>query len=126
MTSSEISEIIKNAIITGNQILITYKYGIGDNYINQLIHPYILGSDFYQYDFVWAYFPYRMVFYKYQIEKIKSVSLTDISYTVLPEAVYQYAIEEEHYAVVLGFCKIYVQQSIPIADEGKTPLPSAS
>jgi hypothetical protein len=103
----------KNAIETNNEVSFDYKYGIGDKNIKVILQPYILGSDIFQYDFVWGLIPYNMTFYKFLIDNISSFRLTNNRYELSSEACYQYMIEEEHYAILENFHEnIYVRSAI--------------
>lgn len=126
MAPLNFTEVFKQAIITAQQIRLGYKNGFGNNVPEQIFHPYVFGSDIYQHSFVWGYLPYTMTFYKFFLDNITEVFLTDISYTVLPEAMYLYAAEEEHQFVLHGFYKFFSQQATPIANEGEAPEPSTS
>jgi hypothetical protein len=104
--TSNLVKTIREAIKTQRELLLTVKHGLGDE-LEVPFQPYIQGQDKMQYEFVWGYLSYSMVFYKLYIENIISAKLTDVTYTVLPNACYQYALEEEHYAVLQDFHNIY-------------------
>jgi hypothetical protein len=127
-----VDETIKQSIRAAQVIEIEYLYGlqkddrVSNSFVNVTIHPYIYGLDIYQYTFVWAYIPFVNTFYKFLVDNIRKVTITDITYTVLPEAIYPYALEEEHYSVLLGFDKVFERQVQPIENSGKPPESSAS
>ena len=125
MEKKDVSELIKESIQTCKQVTIKMKSGFGRE-ISISFHPYIYGHDIFQFEFVWGYYPVAHVFYKILTENISSISISEITYTVLPDAIYQYSLEEEHFAVLVGFHNIFSESSIPSSPENKPPEQSAS
>ncbi|SHG04219.1 hypothetical protein SAMN05444274_1258 [Mariniphaga anaerophila] len=90
-----IDEKIIKAIEDHETLLIKMKYGLG-NELEIEFDPYIYGSDTMQYDFVWGFLPWSNLMYKIMIDFIISVSSTKKKFKIQSDAIYLYAIEEEH------------------------------
>lgn len=123
MHPGTIEEKIKEAVETSKQVNIKMLYGLG-NEISIEFQPYIYGQDIMQFSFVWGYIPFNRVFYKIHLDNIKSVQVTEITYTVLPGAIYMWSLEEEHYSVLVGFRNIFSESSESSSPENKAPEPS--
>jgi hypothetical protein len=120
MQDNNVNDRIRESIITSKQINIKMICGL-TNEISIEFQPYIYGQDIMQFDFVWGYIPLNKVFYKIHLDNVASVQVTEITYTVLPDAVYLYSIEEEHYSVLVGFRNIFSQSCVPSSPENKAP-----
>ena len=117
--------LIYEAIATSKQVRIKFQHGLGKE-IQMDFQPYILGSDIFQHDFVWGYLLFPKTFYKFRLSDIVSILLTEITYTVLPDAVYLYMSQEEHYASLLGFHNVYDKSSISNSPDNQAPQSGAS
>lgn len=91
-----IDEKIENAIQNHKTILINTKYGLGQE-LEVEFDPYIIGSDTMQYGFVWGFLPWNNLMYKFILNNLLSVKITDKTFKVQSDVIYLYAIEEEHY-----------------------------
>jgi hypothetical protein len=117
--ASTLVDIIKKGIEDKIELILTAKYGLGDKNLEVPFQPYIYGEDSMQYQFVWGYLSYPMLFYKFHMDNIVSAKLSDTTFTVLPNACYQYAIEEERYAVLPDFDNIYADAARQKKSAGK-------
>jgi hypothetical protein len=95
MKSIDIENKIIDAIENHKTILIKFKYGLGQE-LEIEFDPYIYGSDTMQYGFVWGFLPSSGLFYKLIFDFIISVRSTNKKFTVEPDTMYLYAIEEDH------------------------------
>lgn len=123
--NKDISSLIREAIETSKQIIVKMKYGLGTE-ITVDFQPYIHGHDIMQFEFTWGYLPFNKVFYKIHLENIISINISEITFTVLPEAIYLWSIEEEHFATLVGFRNIFSASCISASPENKPPTPSES
>lgn len=109
MSSKSIYDTIREAIQTKQEVILEVKHGAGGTIPNTYFQAYILGSDTYQYDFVWGSLGSDGLYYKFLLDNIISAKSTNIKYTVSSEACYQHALEEEHYQRIEGFANVYSQ-----------------
>ena len=109
MSPKEIYEIIEKAINEKSELVLTVKHGLGDTIANTQFQAYMLGHDTYQYDYVWGYLSDLNLYYKFLLDQIVAVKLTNVKYAAREDACYQYAIEEETFAQLDGFTNIYAQ-----------------
>lgn len=100
MKSTDIEKKIIEAIENHKTILITFKYGLGDD-LEIEFDPYIYGSDTMQYGFVWGFLPWSNLFYKLMFDFIISVKTTGKIFKIQSDAIYLYAMEEEHYHTII-------------------------
>jgi hypothetical protein len=114
MKHFEIDEIIKRAILDNQTITVKFKHGTGDE-LELDFDPYIYGDDTMQYGFVWGYLPTNLLFYKFMVDSIISVKLTQQTFIVHSEARYLYSLEEEHWGRVKAIEEpvLHVYNSIP-------------
>jgi hypothetical protein len=108
MEENRIKQAIKKAIDSNKTLDLTIKHGVGDT-IEISLDPYILGSDTMQYDFVWGYIPFNKLYYKLILDFILSARVSEKKFEVQNDAVYLFALEEEHFEIVGGFDNIYGQ-----------------
>jgi hypothetical protein len=103
MHQSVIYNLIKEAINQKRELKMNIKYGLGDNSdsIEVEFQPYVLGSDIFQYSYVWGYLPHDDTYYKFLLNLINSVKASGDTYTVRANPPYPYALGEEHYASLL-------------------------
>lgn len=101
MDRKKIKDELKKAIKSRLTVQIKIKHGLGDN-MEIDMNPYIVGSDFLQYDFVWGFTPHNRTFYKLTLAFVQSLELTEKKFNIEPGTVYLYAIEEEHSETVDG------------------------
>lgn len=87
-------------------MVVTLKYS-GGSELETEMNPYILGEDIMQYEFVWGFLPHSGNYYKLELDKVVSVKDTIKRFKVEPEAVYLYAIEERHTAVVAPWHRVF-------------------
>lgn len=97
---------IKHAIESRTTMLVVLKYS-GGMELEAELNPYIFGEDIMQYEFVWGFLPHSGNFYKLELDKIISVKNTIKRFSIEPEAVYLYALEERHTAVVAPWDRIF-------------------
>jgi hypothetical protein len=109
MTAKQIYEIIEKGLNNTTELSISVKHGLGTTIDDTHFQAYILGSDTYQYSFVWGYLPGQNLYYKFMLNNISAIKLTSKKYKVRKDACYQYSIEEEHYGCLDGFDNIYMQ-----------------
>ena len=122
---TDISSLIREAIETSKQSTLKMKYGLGSE-ITVDFQPYIHGHDIMQFEFTWGYLPFNKVFYKIHLENIISINISEITYTVLPDAIYLWSLEEEHFTALVGFRNIFSESCISSSSENKPPTPSES
>ena len=98
MTTNAEDELIQKAIREKRRLLITVEHGLGDT-VEVRLDPYIYGQDSWQRYFVWG-LDSSLHCYKYYLDWVKKVKLEGNQFKVDANAVYYYAMEEEHYARV--------------------------
>ena len=101
MTKLEIGNTVQMAIENAQSVTIKFKHGVGEE-LTLPFDPYIYGDDTMQYSFVWGYLPQNNLYYKFMFDIVTSVKLTPDKFSVKDDAVYLYAIEEEHWCRVSG------------------------
>lgn len=99
MNRSEIEKIIIDATENHKTILVKMKHGLGKE-LEVEFDPYIYGSDTMQYQFIWGFLPWSNQIYKIMFDCIISVKLLDKIFVVQSDALYLFAIEEEHWSCV--------------------------
>jgi hypothetical protein len=104
-------ELLEKAIKNKQVVDITFKQGLGED-LTVPFHPYIIGSDLMQCDFVWGFLPNNRLQYKFDFNKISKVKLQKNTFNVLEGMIYHNADDEEHYCVVDGFTKTYITNRI--------------
>lgn len=97
---------IRHAIASFTTMQVLIKNSHGEE-MDIEMDPYIYGADIMQYVFVWGFLPHSRNFYKLELDKIINIKDTLKRFSVEPEAVYLYGIEEEQGAVVKGFNRIF-------------------
>ncbi len=107
----KIIDTIDKAIQEKKALILRVKHGLGSTLEDIGFEPYIYGDDTLQYPFVWGYLSHSGLFYKLLLDHIISAKLTEESFSVRPEACYQYALEEEHFSVLKGFSNVYGQEA---------------
>lgn len=95
MTSLGDDALIKKAIKEKLKLLVTVEHGLGSS-IEIELDPYIFGDDTWQRPFVWG-LSSSLHCYKFFLNWIKEVKLEGRTFKVDPNAVYYYALEEDHY-----------------------------
>lgn len=103
MTHQEIDKVIRQAIETMQTVELKINYGLGDSVIEIDLDPYIFGADIMQYDFVWGFIPSQHLYFRLMYNSIVSAKLTNKKFIVQNDALYLYAMEEEHWSRAKGF-----------------------
>lgn len=102
----EITDIISGAIHSAKAVHIKLWHTYYDS-VPVVLNPYIYGLDILGYEFVWGCLARDMTYYKIFIDLITDATITEKEFIVDKSACYQYAMEEDHYAVLQGFGNIY-------------------
>ncbi len=106
-----IQELMEDAIHSKAEVLIEAQNGLG-NYIITRFQPYIIGTDAFEFDFVWGYLPLTHSYYRFMLDTITRVILSENAYEANFDAIYQYASGEKHSCVLQGFEMIYNRSTL--------------
>ena len=109
MDNKEIYEVIKLGVKENRTLNISVRNGLGSIIKDIEFEPYIIGDDTFQFSFAWGHLPQQGLFYRFKLENILSANFRSKNFQISSDACYQYAIEEEHFAVVDDFTNMFVQ-----------------
>lgn len=102
MTSLSYSRIIRG--ITGKtEIILAVSHNKGNIIENILFEPYIIGSDLFEYTFVWGYLPEAKIYYKFMIGNILTVKNTSKQISIREDASYHTTMSERQFAILESF-----------------------
>jgi hypothetical protein len=108
---NEIYERLNTAISKNKAIILTVKNGLGSEIKELKFYPYILGDDSFQFAFVWGQLQESKLFYKFNLQNIIELKISQEVFNYSNNACYQYALEEEHYNTISGFDNIFILEA---------------
>lgn len=94
---------LEEAVNSKRQVNIFYKEVSQREGIRMRFHPILYGEDIYHYAFVWGYLPFYKKYYKYFLDNIEKVEVSNEAFDLRNDAVYFNADEELHIATYPGF-----------------------
>jgi hypothetical protein len=84
------TQVIKSAIANKRQL----KIQSNGTTFDMIVDPYILGDDFLQRPFVWAYVPFNEVWYKFHFDIIEKIALSNSQYQPQDNVHYYFSDQE--------------------------------